>query len=416
MSTLELLEALAAEPGRLEKERLLREHPRRIQLKKLLLYALDPYRRYGVRNYPKYRKSEGDLYTASANLDDMYELLDSLRLRKYAGERAWREVVSMSLRLEKDESEIFDRVLRKDLRCGVNRKIVNAVFPGLVPEFELQAARTLDPERLPPFPIWGEPKIDGMRAVAVCRAGEVEFLSRGGRPIRTMDHLASQIAGMLPRGGVLDGEAVAAGSYFEKSMSAVKRASPKEGSPVQFLVFDHLTLREWDERECQRPWVTRQTDLHAAARRGQDGLMNLLKVVTARKISGYAEALAYYEERRAAGFEGAVLKRPDGLYEFKRSAAWLKMKASETVDVEITGFVEGKGKYAGQLGALEFRHGGQTCRAGGGFSDADRRSLWRRRRGLPGLLMEVEFTEETAKGRTRHARFLRLRDHDGERD
>ena len=58
-------------------------------------------------------------------------------------------------------------------------------------------------------------------------------------------------------------------------------------------------------------------------------------------------AEAYIKE----GLEGAVLKNPSATY--FQSKAWLKYKKAFTIDGLVTGFVPGKGKHTGQVGALK---------------------------------------------------------------
>lgn len=83
-----------------------------------------------------------------------------------------------------------------------------------------------------------------------------------------------------------------------------------------------------------------------------------------------------------------------------------KVKPSDTYDVKVTGYVEGVGKHAGRLGALETTMGD----VGTGFTDAEREALWSRRHDdLLALTIEVECMQLTPDGKFRHARFIRER-------
>lgn len=389
-------------------------------LRKALLYALDPFRRYNVRKLDQGEDKIRGARLPLATMRDAYELLDDLAARRVTGNSARVQVREMLALLTPEDGEVFKRVLLKDLRCGVNRKIANDVFPGLVPEFSLQGARHYDPKRAT-WPLWGEPKIDGMRVVAVVqKSGEVEYLSRGGRPVKTFAHCSPVLARALAgEGGVLDCEASLDGAEFESSMSAIKRGAPKSGAVPTLYAFDHLTLAEWRARACKRPLRRRRGELNRIfSLVGDHKNVRVLQYV---EVDSVSKAQWYYGQCRRGGYEGAILKEPEGLYEFKHTDAWLKMKPSDNIDVEITGVKEGKGKYVGQVGALLFQHNDVECSTSG-MSDAQRVEFWRwhkrpgKRPPLVGHTMEVEFTETTAKGRTRHARFVRLREHDGERD
>ncbi len=82
----------------------------------------------------------------------------------------------------------------------------------------------------------------------------------------------------------------------------------------------------------------------------------------------------------------------------------IKVKRSATLDVEVTGYKYGRGKYQGMLGALLTPLG----RVGIGFSD-DQRKLFTPEF-ITGKIIEVECMEMTAYGQFRHPRFIRLRE------
>jgi DNA ligase-1 len=58
------------------------------------------------------------------------------------------------------------------------------------------------------------------------------------------------------------------------------------------------------------------------------------------------------------GGEGVMLNTVYGLYQIKRSKDLLKVKKVESLDLPIVGFIEGTGKFAGMLGALEVEYKG----------------------------------------------------------
>ncbi len=103
-----------------------------------------------------------------------------------------------------------------------------------------------------------------------------------------------------------------------------------------------------------------------------------------------------FKTYRDYGFEGLVLRQGDTL---------LKVKSEETYDVPITGFIEGKGKFLGTLGALETPMG----KVGTGFTNEERKLLWNSQEVMLNSIVEVSCMEITEKGKFRHPRFVRLR-------
>lgn len=105
------------------------------------------------------------------------------------------------------------------------------------------------------------------------------------------------------------------------------------------------------------------------------------------------------------GYEGLVLVPlgPDGKPDWR--AKRYKVKPHVTVDVRITGYLEGTGKYVGMLGAFATEHGD----VGIGFSDDQRASFWERREQFIGSIIECKAMGWTREGKMRHPRFVRER-------
>ena len=97
------------------------------------------------------------------------------------------------------------------------------------------------------------------------------------------------------------------------------------------------------------------------------------------------------------------------MYERKRSYSWMKIKDQQDIDLEITGFVEGNGKYEGMLGAFVVSNGTITSEVGSGFSDEQRFVFWESREEILGMTAEIQYHEITPDNSLRHPRFIRLR-------
>jgi bifunctional non-homologous end joining protein LigD len=152
------------------------------------------------------------------------------------------------------------------------------------------------------------------------------------------------------------------------------------------------------------------------------------------------DGAALLEASRAQGLEGVVAKRLGSQYvPGRRSRDWLKIKNVRSQEVVIGGWLPGKGRREGELGALlvgyyEAEGGEQRLRYAGkvgtGFADADLRLLRERLASLetdrspfdgrqpekasrfvePRLVAQVEFNEWTNAGTLRHPSYQGLRD------
>lgn len=109
------------------------------------------------------------------------------------------------------------------------------------------------------------------------------------------------------------------------------------------------------------------------------------------------------QEMLDLGHEGLVLWP----YGDCRSKKPIKVKQEITVDVRVTDCIEGTGKYKGMLGALMTNYG----KIGTGFSDEQRRDLWRLHQidQVVRSIVEASFMEWTKDNKMRHPRFIRTR-------
>lgn len=116
-----------------------------------------------------------------------------------------------------------------------------------------------------------------------------------------------------------------------------------------------------------------------------------------QKANPSAEFIQWMMDRVVKqGHEGLVLRQGE---------TFIKVKTVYTDDVIITGAVEGKGMFKGMLGKFTTADG--DC--GIGFTHAQRKEYWNRRKELTGTYMEVKSMERTKLGKLRNPRFVRLR-------
>jgi ATP-dependent DNA ligase len=128
----------------------------------------------------------------------------------------------------------------------------------------------------------------------------------------------------------------------------------------------------------------------------------------------------YIKGMHKLGHEGAVFKRLDSQYEYKRSNAWYKAKPTYDADLLIVGMQKGEGKYFDTLGALIVA-GEVECKGVktfvqcnlSGMDDAMRDWFWARKDNpeiISKMVVQVEFQNVTADGSLRFPRFIRIRD------
>lgn len=136
-------------------------------------------------------------------------------------------------------------------------------------------------------------------------------------------------------------------------------------------------------------------------------IYTVTKVVVEYEELEEVNAEALLDIARVRGWEGWILKE-------RGYSGWWKLKVEDTLDLRVSGFKPGTGKYEGFVGALVLIDGtGKEVALASGMTDEQRFAL------SPadiGRLCEVKFNEVTSGGRLKHPRFIRWRDDKGEAD
>ncbi len=300
---------------------------------------------------------------------------------------------------------------------------------------EPMLATLVEPAPLPRGWVY-EPKLDGVRCIAVREKDAVRLYSRNRKSLESAyPEIAEATLAAVRVPAVLDGEVVAIDpasgissfSLLQQRMQLrdATRAR-RSGVPVEYWVFDCLLL---DGRDLRRlPLSERRRELEAALR--PKGPIRL----TPSFDEGF-EAL--FETACRHGAEGLIGKRSASTYVAGRSRDWVKLKCVNNQEFVIGGWTDPAGSregfgallvgYFDEKGALHY-----AGKVGTGFDAATLRSLGaalaRRERRTspftggtppkergahwvtPSLVAQVGFSEWTHDDRLRHPRFLGLRD------
>ena len=246
-----------------------------------------------------------------------------------------------------------------------------------------------------------EPKVDGVRVIVTADLDNrrVSFASRRGNPIPSLDHLAGEVLdlfGAIRGTWTLDAEAVAGKGFFN-DVGEIRSAEP--ALDARLWVFDIPSLASREQR-ARRKFLC---DLFAAALPAPSSLLLM------PSLSGVSPEDAF-REFTAQGFEGVMVKDSAALYHVgTRSAAWQKLKASDTVDAVIVDIVEGKGRCVHMAGHIVVRLGRRFVHVGTGMTDAVRRDLLARRSDFIGQTAEVAFHCVTPDDSLRHPSLVCIR-------
>ena len=243
---------------------------------------------------------------------------------------------------------------------------------------------------------WVSEKYDGVRGFW---DGE-KLLTRGGEPVAA----PAWFTAGWPK-TPMDGELWAGRGQFSKAVSTVRQQTPGPGldadwRDMRFMVFD-LPAQPgvFTERiaplntliaQISQPWVV---------------------AVAQYRLADHAALQIQLKKTVKLGGEGLMLHRGDSFYKGARNDDLLKVKTHEDTEARVIGHIPGKGKYAGQLGALLLEmptsegKPGLRFKLGTGFTDAQRQNP-----PAVGSQVTYRFRGLNDSGVPRFASFMRVRE------
>lgn len=388
MEVFDILEDLAANPSRNYKIDKLTEHKDNKVLREVIRLALDPFTQFYIRKIPKYEATgSGCLMTA---MDQLFELSSRL----VTGHAAIEHLTQVLTSLSPKNAKVLERIIAKDLKCGVSTATANDVWLGLILDYPCMLASQYEQKLVDKiqWPAMVQLKLDGMRFNAIVRDGQCEFKSRNGKTIDLLGNLEQEFV-KLSNGMdvVFDGELIVkddngimnrqtGNGILNKAVKGT--ISDKEAAMVHATIWDHIPYMYFTSGECPTPYKQRFARLETT---------NKISVVPNFIVDNIEEAQAKFKEYYDQGEEGIILKDMNAPWENKRSKSLIKFKGELECDLKIVDVEDGTGKYEGMLGALvcESEDGIIKVKVGSGFNDEDRKKI--KKQDVVGKVVAVKY-------------------------
>lgn len=250
----------------------------------------------------------------------------------------------------------------------------------------LMLAQRCDPA-IDPAGYWISEKLDGVRASWDGR--RLRF--RSGREIVA----PAWFVAALPA-TALDGELWMGRRRFDELSGLIRREDPQASAwrDVRYMLFD-------------QPGGTGDFDTRLRALRAIVAAAGVpwLQIVPQRRVADRASLQRLLADTVAGGGEGLMLHRADAHWQPGRSGALLKLTPWLDAEARVIGYVAGKGRLQGKVGALLVEaDDGRRFRIGSGLTDAVRTNP------PPiGALVTYRYRELTPAGLPRFPRHLRER-------
>ena len=338
----EVIEKIAGTASKNEKQTILAANIGDDLLKKVLVAALDPLISYNINKRPDTQITGTGLFD-----DGTWTIINDLATRRLAGDSAISAVRSEMERLDLKSSELFWRVVRRDLRAGFGADTVNKVSKGLIQTFPyMRCVLPADAK----FDTWNwaagafsQQKADGaFTNIDHDETGVVRLTTRQGNelPIEQFEmieigakvHLKpgtqthgeilvmvdGKIADRATGNGILN--RVLAGGAFEENEAPV------------FFAWDQIPLSAVKPKgEYKVPYRERFAALmHQLGK--AEGYVRLIETTLVHSLEA---AYAHCTSLQAEGKEGTVLKNGAGFWKDTKSGNKDVVKLKLEVDVDL---------------------------------------------------------------------------------
>jgi ATP-dependent DNA ligase len=372
----------------LEKEAILRANSENDLLKSVIKLALDPFIQFYIRKIPKYKASKVTLTLASA-LDKLSELSS----RNKTGNAGIEHLTYIMESVNAEDALVIERVIEKDLRCGVSEATVNKIWPRFIPTYPVMLASGFEGKLIEKFnwPGFVQLKLDGMRFNAIVRNGKVELRSRNGKELNIPNELFHQsfteLAKFYQEDVVFDGELLVindSGKPLDRKTGngiltkSIKGTQSKaEAAMVRATLWDAIPFNAFVEGVFDTPYHKRLKSLTTSLTNVPQNLSHLLSIVETKEVENQYQATELFNKYLQLGFEGTILKDRNGIWEDKRSKGQIKFKGELECDLKVVDWEEGTGKNKGRLGNLVVESSDGVIRVGvgTGFTDLDRDTI-----------------------------------------
>jgi len=404
---LENLNKIANTPSTNDKVALLKKYLTDESFLKVVKFALSGDMMFGVKNLPK---------VSTRSLKDPEDIFTLLKVLSYkpGTNDADKLELAKAASIDKETFEVVNRIINKDLKCGVNAKLVNKARLGTVNTVPYMRCSTEAKIKNILYPAVIQEKADGMFVnVMINKTGKIKIITRNGKTVHQLEYLKNIIRkgrGLVVKRpgkhpinvnyGIANSSQnaylysrVYTGELLVKKKGKIlprhtgngilnsclnNTADPNDAKCVILRLWDSLPLKNFYDGYHDVLYNTRLFETQAFVSTVND--REFVDMVMTKRVENYEEAREFYALIRKANGEGAILKNLHLLWKNHTSPDAVKMKNVSDCELEIVGWAPGKegSKYELCMGAIQCQSKDGLLRVsvGSGFSDEQREADW----------------------------------------
>jgi ATP-dependent DNA ligase len=412
-----VLNEIATNSSRTYKTHVLSEYRENRLLQTVIKLTLDPLINFYIRKIPIYVPST----SATVTLPQVLPSLERIFNREVTGNAAIELLRSILSSLSSDDASVIERIIQKDLKCGVSTATVNSIWKGLIHDYPVMLCSAFDDKLAAKikYPAIVQLKMDGMRFNVIVRNGCCEYRSRNGKELELHGTLDADFVTMAKgKNVVFDGELMIKfpnaaihnqGVFAERkigngilSKATKGTLSNEEACMIYATVWDMIPFDDFQREVCRTPYHMRLSHLIDAL---LPASITRVALVEHHTVQSFEAAMQYFDTYLAQGQEGIIIKDRAGIWENKRAKHQMKCKGELECDLLVTDVLDGTGKYAGMLGAIscQSRDGVIKVDVGSGFNDEQRTTL---KNNIIGKIVSIKYNARITDKKGQHSLFL----------
>jgi len=373
-------------------------------IKAILKATHNPFVQYYVT--PKNIIKRSDLVSRQSH-EDILDLLDDLGNRRITGHEAIADVNAF-IRDNIEYKEIILNIFDRNLKTRVSEKIINKVFPDLIPTFDVALANKYDEKMVKKVDFkkdtwYASRKLDGVRCIVIIdHDGSIKAYSRNGNEFLTLDKVKEALLPLNLIDTVLDGELCIVNENGDEDFQAILKEYNKKDHTIQnprFKIFDLLDLDHFQKKYSSQISSERQKFIRFMM---DNYYGDVLSHVEQWKVESGEHLTELNTMAQKNGWEGIMIRK-DAPYEGKRSNNLLKCKQffdAEYIvqDIDIGPFriiVDGLEVTEDMVRSVWIEHKGYPVSVGSGFSIEQRQYFYKYPDRIVGKEITVQYFEET---------------------
>lgn len=295
--------------------------------------------------------------TATGAIQVWYQELDGHKWRTVSGqlngkmvESTWHECEGKNIGRSNETTPIGQAYQEVDsnyalkLRLGYTEDLANI---DKVDFFKPMLAKDYDDYSPVKFPVYSQPKLDGVRCIATVDG----LWARTGKPILSAPHIHRSLVeyGIFEKFPVIDGELYNHDlkDDFNKIISLVRKTKPEPEDLIESerLVQYHIYDVYDDTLGFEDRWV--KFVEHTFINVPEFCQLVLTAESTTQHDLDLMNQMAILD-----GYEGQMVRASNAKYENKRTKSLLKRKEFDTTEFKIVDITEGVGNRAGMAGRV----------------------------------------------------------------